>query len=469
MFGGRGGTKSQTIADVLIYKAYHEGIRIGCFREYQNTLDDSVHALIKYEISRLQVPGFKVTDKYIAHENGATFKFKGLARNIGNVKSFFGFDIFWIEEGQFLSEQSIRTLLPTLREQDSELWISLNPENETDAVFERYIKPHYKTLLKDKYYEDDQLLVIWTNYDENPWFPDELELDRQHDYEHLPRNVYDHVWLGYCNPAVDNPLIETEWFDACIDAHTRLGFDPLGIKYVSFDPADTRDAKALSYRHGSVVLQSRETNDGDVNEACDWATDFAIQNDADAFIWDCDGLGVSLKRQISKAFEGKPILLTMFKGSEKPDNPEATFQFMNTTVAGDGITPRMFNQKKIKDVIKNKRAQYYYDLRLRVYTTYRAVRYKEYHDPDEMISFSLGIDDLQALRSEMCSMPLKPNSSGLFELYTKSEMKTKFKLPSLNLADTSMMFLKTPQLHQTTSTIRPPAIRSIGRGTRYAT
>ena len=67
-------------------------------------------------------------------------------------------------------------------------------------------------------------------------------------------------------------------------------------------------------RHGSVILDVQEKIDGDVNDGCDWATGYAIKNDADLFVWDCDGLGVSLKRQVTDAFHGKKIDFAMFKG-----------------------------------------------------------------------------------------------------------------------------------------------------------
>jgi phage terminase large subunit len=83
-----------------------------------------------------------------------------------------------------------------------------------------------------------------------------------------------------------------------------------------------------------------------------------------------------------------------------------------------------------------------------------------------MLSFNSETIDkgtLQKLRSELCRMPIKPNSSGLFELYTKAEMKTKFKIDSPNLADSIMMLQRQPYSQIQTSTGRPKPIRPIGR------
>lgn len=435
-FGGRGGTKSQTFADIFIKKVFDSNVKVGCFREYQNTLDDSVHALIASEIQRLGVPGYKITDKYIKHEGtNGSFKFRGLARNIYNVKSFQGFKYFWVEEGQFLSEQSLQVLIPTLREKDSELWISMNPVNETDAVFKRYLKPNWKQLLKYKYYEDDDLLIVWTNYDENPWFPKELEGDRKRDYELLNRNEYNHIWLGYPNPTVEDAIIKPEWVDACIDAHLKLGFFPRGLKSVIHDPSDEGlDAKGLVTIWGRVVTQAEEKLFGDVNKGMDWALDIAIEQQADRFVWDGGGMGEGLKRQVSDALTGKRIDFQIFHGQESP------------YMGNQEYTPVGLNKKKEttskkrthKQTWKNQRAQGYGLLRDDIFRTYLAITKGHYIDPDYLISISSACTDIDVLTEELCKIPRKWNASGLFQIKDKKEMKA-LNIPSPNLTDPLMM------------------------------
>lgn len=465
--GGRGGTKSQTVADVLAMKVQTEGIKVGCFREHQNTLEDSVHALLKEEITRMEVPGYRITDKAITNDSGGSFKFRGLARNMGGIKSFHGFKIFWIEEGEFLSEESLRTLLPTLRANDSELWITMNPKYEEDAVSQRYILPYYDELLKTGVYEDEDLYIVWTNWDENPWFPKELEADRKRDYENLTRADYDHIWMGYFDTKVESALIQKEWFDACVDAHLTLGFKPIGLKMASHDPSDTGpDSKGFAYRHGSVVLDVQEMVNGDINEGCDWAMDLAIQKGSEAFNWDCDGMGVGLNRQVTMSLQDKPIKVSMFRGSESVDLPDALFQSSvdSATRAGsDDEGSKIQDQKTNKQALKNKRAQYYLMLRNRIYDTYLAVTKNVYKDPDKLISFSSSIPVIQKLRSELSRMPIKPNGNGLFELYTKKEMKTQFKFNSPNLADSVMMLMRVPIFDEKVKFVMPAPLRPMGR------
>jgi len=57
--GGRGSAKSTGIADAMIVYA-DQGQRICATREFQNSIDDSVHENIKIEIERLGVEGFNV-------------------------------------------------------------------------------------------------------------------------------------------------------------------------------------------------------------------------------------------------------------------------------------------------------------------------------------------------------------------------------------------------------------------------
>ena len=107
----------------------------------------------------------------------------------------------------------------------------------------------------------------------------------------------------------------------------------------------------------------------DINEGADWATSLAIEDGADHYLWDGDGVGAGLRRQTTEAFSGKKITATMFKGSESPFDEDAPYQagaWADEVVQGDNV-------RTIGDVFRNKRAQFYYALADRLYLTYRAV------------------------------------------------------------------------------------------------
>lgn len=426
IIGGRGSTKSQGVADIMLMKAQTESAKVGCFREFQNSIDDSVYSLLKSEADRLEIEGINIDD---------SFKFKGLARNAESIKSLHGFKYFWVEEAQTISDASLKLLTPTLREADSEVWFTGNPRSSADPFSQRFIVPFLSQLLTSGYYEDNMHLIIMINWRDNPWFPAELEQERQWDFDNLPRALYDHIWEGRFNDQVENSIILPEWFDAAIDAHIKLGFKPTGVKVVSFDPSDEgRDPKGLAYRHGSVFLDIRESRFGDVNDGCDWATDFAINNRANQFTWDCDGLGVTLKRQVAQSLEGKGIDFQMFKGSESVDFPEAVYQ-------GDDKGLTQEQRRTNEDTFRNKRAQYYWSLRDRFYAVYRAVVKRDYIDPQEMISLSSKIENLQAVKAEVCRIPRKPSGNGFIQILSKQEM-LKLGIASPNMSDSMMMNMR---------------------------
>jgi phage terminase large subunit len=206
------------------------------------------------------------------------------------------------------------------------------------------------------------------------------------------------------------------------------------------DPSDEGgDAKGYALRHGSVILDVAENETGDVNEGCDWAIDRAISAGADWYAWDCDGLGISLKRQTLAAFDGKKIETVMFKGSEAPDDKDAIYEAASGESANTGKTNRQ--------VFRNKRAQYYWRLRDRFYKTFQAVTKGVYIDPDELISLSSDIDCLDQLRAEVCRVPKKPNPNGLIQIMSKADM-VKMEIGSPNMADSLMMSMMIPQSNE---------------------
>lgn len=429
-----------SIAGMLSKNVQLEGAKLGCIREFQNSLDDSVYALMKETINSIQIPGYRVLSNRIDHSRGGGMRFKGLSRSSDAIKSMFGFKYFWLEEGQFISQDSLKILTPTLRESGSELWISANPMSSADPFSQRFIIPYQKDLDKNGFYEDHLHIIIKINWRDNPWFPPELEAERQHDLATLPRALYDHIWEGEFNDSVDDSIIRAEWFDAAVDAHVKLGFKPEGAVVVSHDPSDLgTDDKGVIIRKGVVILDAKLRNFGDVNEGCDWALDHAIDNNADLFVWDCDGMGVALKAQVSKALAGKKIEFNMFKGSEAPDRPWEIYKPLLP------LSKVAQKERTNRETFRNKRAQYYWKLRDRFYATYLAVEKGIYTDPAKLISISSGVDDIKQLRSEVCRIPRKHNALGKLQIMTKQEMK-KLKIKSPNLADPLMMSLVTPEL-----------------------
>ena len=199
LYGGRGSSKSWGVSQELIVRGHEEPLRILCAREIQRSINASVLSLLNDTIKRCELEDiYDVQKTAIYHPNGTEFLFGGLRHNIDSIKSMEGIDICWVEEAQNVSEESWKVLIPTIRKSGSEIWITFNPNLETDPSFARYVLPYLTEIAANGgVYEDDNLIVARVNYDDNPWFPEELrremEWDKAHDYD-----KYLHVWEGEC-------------------------------------------------------------------------------------------------------------------------------------------------------------------------------------------------------------------------------------------------------------------------------
>jgi phage terminase large subunit len=434
--GGRGSGKSMSFADMCLMDAQTKGIKTACFREFQNSIDDSVHALLKSEIERLNLQGFEVQNNQILLNDEPVFKMRGLAKNPEGIKSMHGFQRFWVEEAQTISFNSLKALTPTLREEGSEIWFSANPRSSVDAFSQRFIKPFEKQLRRDGFYEDDLHLIVVINMADNPFAPEVLKREMEHDRELMSPALFQHIWEGEYYDSVEDNIIPTEWYDAAIDAHKKLGFEPTGALIASHDPSDEGgDSKGFALRKGSVVLEVCEKVTGDSGEGMDWALQKARQAQADWFVWDCDGLGISLKRQVDQELESTAMQKHQFRGSETPDDAAVPYSGRDS--------------KTNKDTFFNKRAQYWWKLRDRFEATYRAVVKGEYVNPDDIISLSSEIETLDQLRSEVCRIPQKRSNNGKIQIMSKIDMAKKpYELPSPNMGDALMMSMFSPKAVQ---------------------
>lgn len=96
--GGRGSGKSYAVADALIITSLEKKHLILCGREFQNSIKESVHSLLKQRIEALNLGKyFEITrDEITCSYSGSRFIFKGLRHNIDSIKSMAGITILWI-------------------------------------------------------------------------------------------------------------------------------------------------------------------------------------------------------------------------------------------------------------------------------------------------------------------------------------------------------------------------------------
>lgn len=216
-YGGRGGGKSWQLGTGLLLRGMQSKQRFLCAREYQNSIADSVHKLLSDIIDRYGWGSFyTVTKDRITGRNGSEFIFCGLHHNVQEIKSKEGIDVCWVEEAHNVSAESWAVLIPTIRKDGSEIWISFNPQRRDDPTYDFVLHPRPDSIVKK------------VNWNDNPFFPAALEAERRYMLEVDPEG-YRHVWEGetvvLSDALVFNRKFETRTFDTPSDARFYFGAD----------------------------------------------------------------------------------------------------------------------------------------------------------------------------------------------------------------------------------------------------
>ena len=199
LYGGRGSAKSWSVARALIVLSMQNPIRILCARELQNSISDSVIALLADQIKVMGVADlFDVQRTAIYGKNGSEFSFVGLKHNVTSIKSFEGVDICWVEEGQAVSKTSWETLIPTIRKPNSEIWVTFNPDLDTDETYKRFVVS-----------PPTNAFVVKVNHSDNPWFPDVLK-DELEQLKAKDMDSYLNVWEGHTRQMLDGAVYANE-------------------------------------------------------------------------------------------------------------------------------------------------------------------------------------------------------------------------------------------------------------------
>ena len=243
--GGRGSGKSWGVARALLILGAQKPLRILCAREVQKSIDESVHTLLKDQIKDLGLDEFYTALQFeIRGKNGTTFDYSGLAQHtVTTIKSFEGVDICWVEEAQAVSKKSWDTLRPTIRKDGSEIWVTFNPELDSDITYQMFVAD-----------PPTGAVVRQMNFLDNPWFTAKLEQERLDCQLKQPKD-YDNIWLGKCKPAVAGAI----YYDEVAKAETEgricnVPYDPLLKVHVVFD-LGWNDAMSISLvqRQGSEL------------------------------------------------------------------------------------------------------------------------------------------------------------------------------------------------------------------------
>lgn len=275
--GGRASSKSFNVGlFCLNYAASVAEDTILCTREIQNTIKDSVHRQLEEQIDMFKLPYFNVGREYITHTKTKTqFMFKGLYRNIDNIKSIPNIGLVWNEESATLSKESLDVLIPTIRKAGSKIIFTFNPRLETDPLWIRFmLKPYMNS-----YY-------MHSTYLQNPYCTQEI-IDEAN---YLMENDYDeycHIYLGHLR--TDD--LDTVFKNSIIHLAMNRKVDDEGQVEYGVDPARYGDDDAsITKRKGMDMKWHKEYPKTSVTQLANIVKN-EVGNKQDLIKIDMGGLG----------------------------------------------------------------------------------------------------------------------------------------------------------------------------------
>lgn len=277
LWGGRGGSKTESVAICLIALSLNKTLRIACFREFQKSIKESVHSTIKSIIIERHLEHlFDISDTSIVCKlTGSEFIFSGLRYNIDSIKSMARIDIAWVEEARNVSRTSWTKLGPTIRgrhESDPngmggpfgdgpEIWVTFNPELKDDDTYKRFVlKPpsefnnnvtkddiawfksknennldasevdRYKFVRKNRY-----SIIKKINYYDNKFFPSGLRAEMEED-KAVSDDKYLEVWEGHVKQVLEGAVYAKELKKVLLDGRRgKVPYDPNRPVLTSWD------------------------------------------------------------------------------------------------------------------------------------------------------------------------------------------------------------------------------------------
>lgn len=436
-YGGRSSSKSQSFIRLLLVKMM-EGKSIGCFREVEKSIKNSIKTsfdtVIDQEGWRTY---FSSTDTYIrCNHNNAMMMFSGL-RNATNIKGMDHLDIFFMEEAESVSDESLKVILPTARKPGAEVWIAFNPRNMTDPVYKMIVGSPPPEYVKGSNGDMVRYSIIKkVNYYDNPWFPESSRLQML-EMKKNDHDLYLHVWEGEPIRESELAIIKPLWIDAAKNAHLHPEyghlFAPNGNRFCGLDPADEgEDFNAKVYRDNQTIYQVDEWKDRDPVAVGQRVYLDAISDGVTQVSYDNIGVGAGVKGKfremedelIRAGSHNELIQFTEFTASASPASAES--EYMPGRNHGDHFL--------------NAKAQGWWLLRDRFHNTYKLIVEGKDVDTEKLISIDTSCMDMRKfdkLKGELSS-PNREYSNGKIKVESKDSLK-KRGISSPNMADAVVM------------------------------
>ena len=430
-YGGRGSGKTWTFNDACVVEGSLRPVRILVTREMQNSIEESIKSEIELSIHERGLSDFyRILKSEITAPNGTKFIFKGIKNNINSLKSLSDVDIVLAEESESISQNSWNKLLPSIRPRSGKpplFIIIFNPDDELDDTYQRFI-------VNQPPKTSSKLL----NYDSNKYFPKHLDNQRIHCKKTMPIKVYENIWEGKPLGANDHAIIDRDWVRAARFASKLPGFERVGKKVVSYDPAGQgRDNNAVLYADGNIIKSVDEwLKSPDLREATRRAMLTAIDNDADVFRYDeCGGFG-----------DGVSVFVDDIVRGDDKEFPDIDIDIEVIPFnAGDEVAypdEKIIGTEKSNDeTYANLKAQAHGVSAQKLYNTFRFVVLGEDVEPEDMISIDIDDDFVfnKLVKELSCPIWIKSKMNSKKQVEGKKEMEKRTDQPSPNLADSFHM------------------------------
>lgn len=420
LYGGRSSSKSWDAAGFVVFLAQKYKIRVACTRQFQNRIADSVYAVLKIRIIEFGLEKeFEFREASIRHKiTGSEFLFFGIARNLSEIKSLESIDIMWHEECQLLTEEQWKLIEPTLRKEGSQHWFVFNPRFVNDFIYQRFIvNPPPDTISR---------LI---NYEENPFLSSTiLKVIQAAKAEDV--DSYNHIYCGM--PLTDDArvIIKRSWVEAAINAHLKLGIEPLGASKMGFDVADDGDDKCANiHTKGFLATWSDEwaAGEDEILKSCSRTYQAAMAREA-SIRYDSIGVGASCGGKFDELNKEhmKRVKYSKFNAGAGVHNPEGYY------------TIDRMDKIKNEDYFSNLKSQTWWLVADRFRNTYDAVMRGKVYPQDELISIDDKMPNLNKLITEL-STPMRDfDANGRVKVEAKKDL-VKRNIKSPNLADAFVM------------------------------
>ena len=296
--GGRGSSKTWTIAQLLILQMLQRKLRIICVRERMNSTENSVKPALEDRIRSLGLSNiFDIkTTKILCPATDSKVLFRGMSKTTeDSVYGWEGVDIVWIDEGQHIQRDSLNILYPTVRKEGAQIIIVLNPRFRTDAISEDFLLANSP--------RTENAIVCKVNWRQNPWFTARLERERQATLRSDPAR-YAHIWEGEFDDSIGaRHVLPWALLQKCVDAWPRR-FEH-GRYFLGLDVADSiagGDRNALVIRKGPCIMENSAWHSAKQNQTAARADRKAQELNAAMLYYDRSAVGAGIKTWLNTIY-----------------------------------------------------------------------------------------------------------------------------------------------------------------------